>query len=416
MHKAIVFWGLCAVLVFVPLPIGSVEEWAIFVFEAATLVLFLVYVGGEVLVRRGPGAVTNDGLSNKAGFSGPPESGFRARGEDRHGARERFGGEGLPRAVKVLLAVFLIISVVQILPLPQGVVRILSPRAGAIYQGMARDGLAVWAGRGWRTLSLAPGLSAGDLVLLICYGIFGFLVLKTVRSRRRIEILVLVMIGSALFQAFYGMAQTFSGNEKIFWHQKQYDIGSVTGTYVNRNHFAGLMEMIFPLSLGYLLAKARYFQMEKGLTWRQKFLWFSQENLQLSFLLGMGTVLLAVGLVFSKSRSGVLIFMLLVVAAAAAIGSWRELSEDGGESGEGHGRRRKSRSRQSCGSSSRVCSAWRFGSGSARSSRDSPRLDWPRKAGGPLSANTVGMIGDFAAVGTGKGTYLYIYPMYKKIG
>jgi O-antigen ligase len=413
MHKTIVFWGLCAILVFAPLPIGSVEEWAIFAFEAATLALFLVYVGGELLARR-RAAGTNDGLSNKAGFSGPPESGFRARGEDRHKEREGYGGEGLPRAVKILLAVFLVISVVQILPLPQGVVKILSPRAGAIYQGMARDGLAVWAGRAWWTLSLAPGLSAGQLVLLICYGIFGFLLLKTVRSRRRIEILVLVMIGSALFQAFYGMAQTFSGNEKIFWHQKQSNIGSVTGTYVNRNHFAGLMEMIFPLSLGYMLAKARYFQMEKGLTWRQKFLWFSQENLQLSFLLGMGTVFIAVGLVFSKSRSGVLIFALLVVAAAAAIGSWRELSEDGGESGGGNGRKRKNRSKGAL----RLVIAGVLGValwiGIGPVIARFAELDLGEEGRRTFMRNTVEMIGDFPVVGTGKGTYLYTYPMYKK--
>jgi len=44
-----VFWGLCAVLVFVPLPIGSVEEWAVFVFEAATITLFLLHVGSRSL-------------------------------------------------------------------------------------------------------------------------------------------------------------------------------------------------------------------------------------------------------------------------------------------------------------------------------------------------------------------------------
>lgn len=413
MHKAIVFWGLCAVLVFVPLPIGSVEEWAISAFEAATLALFLAYVGGELLARRRAAAGINKGFSGKTRFSGPPESGFRARGEDRH--KERFGGEGLPRAVKILLAVFLVISAVQILPLPPGVVKILSPRAAAIYQGLARDGLAAWAGRGWWTLSLAPGLSAGKLILMICYGIFGFLLLKTVRSRKRIEILVLVMIASALFQAFYGMAQTFSGNEMIFGYQKQYNIGSVTGTYVNRNHFAGLMEMIFPLSLGYVLAKARYFQMEKGLTWRQKFLWFGQENLQLSLLLGLGTVFIAVGLIFSKSRSGVLIFAVLVVMAGAAIGSWRELSEDGGESGGGAGRKRKSRSKGIL----RLVFAAVLGAalwiGIGPVIARFAELDLAEEGRRTFIRNTVEMIGDFPAAGTGKGSYLYTYPMYKKI-
>src|SRR5512137_2898929 len=53
MIDSIVFWGLCAVLVFAPLPIGSVEEWAVFVFEAATIGLFLLYLGGEMASRAG---------------------------------------------------------------------------------------------------------------------------------------------------------------------------------------------------------------------------------------------------------------------------------------------------------------------------------------------------------------------------
>src|SRR5512135_1888606 len=112
MHERVVFWGLCAVLVFVPLPLGSVEEWAIFVFEAATLALFLIYIGGEFLSH--------------------------ARTD---------GAPALPAAVKVLLGVFLAVSVVQLVPLPPDIVRPLSPRAAAIYQGLARDGLAGWETR-----------------------------------------------------------------------------------------------------------------------------------------------------------------------------------------------------------------------------------------------------------------------------
>ncbi len=64
-----------------------------------------------------------------------------------------------------------------------------------------------------------------------------------------------VVIAAAVFQAFYGMAETFSGAEKIFGYQKKYNIGSVTGTYVNRNHFAGYMLLGLPVALG-LLADA----------------------------------------------------------------------------------------------------------------------------------------------------------------
>jgi tetratricopeptide (TPR) repeat protein len=372
MHKAIVFWGLCAVLVFVPLPLGSVEEWAIFVFEAATLALFVVYLGGEFLARRkaGPGA------------------------------------SRLPVGVKVLLLVFLAASIIQIIPLPPGVVEFLSPGAAAIYRGLARDGLAGWDARSWWTLSLSPLLSAGELALMLCYGLFGFLVIRTVRTRRRIEVFVLVMIASALFQAFYGMAETFSGSERIFGYQKKYNIGSVTGTYVNRNHFSGFMEMAFPLSLGYLLARARYFLMDKGLTWRQRFLWLSQESLQWSLLFGLATVFLGIALVFSKSRSGNMIFLVTIVLAAASFGSWRELSDRADE-------RRRMRGILRLVIAGVLAAALWIGIGPVIERFG--EVDISKEARRTFALNTIRMTGDFLWAGAGKGTYVNVYPMYKKV-
>ena len=405
MHKAVVFWGLCAVLVFLPLPYGSVDEWAIFIFEAATLALFLVYLGGELLSgKKTRRARVEKRAGGGARFSGPPERGVRAMGEEGNGAA--FGAGGLPPAVKILLGVFLAISVLQILPLPQGVVNILSPRAAAIYRGMARDGLAGWDTRSWWTLSLSPLLSAGELVLLVCYGFFGFLVLRTVRTRGRIEIFVLVMIASALFQAFYGMAETFSGSETIFGLQKRYNMGSVTGTYVNRNHFAGFMEMIFPLSLGYLLAKAKYFLMEKGLSWRQRILWFSQESLQWSLLFGLGTAFIGIALVFAKSRSGVLIFLVTVILAAAALGSWRDLSDRADE-------RRRLRGVVRLVFAAVLAAALWLGIGPVL--ERFTELDISKEGRRTFISNTFDMARGFPWAGTGKGSFVYAYPMYKKV-
>ncbi len=297
MIDRIVFGGLCAVLLFVPLPIGSVEEWAGFVFEAATLALFLLYLGGQLFARRG--ARVND-------LNGDPIDGQNG------GGNGYFGGSGtgrhqriahLPDFVKIALGVFAAFSVLQIVPLPAGLVRALSPHVYSLYGSLVRNGIA--APSSWLTLSLSPSATLSELVLILCYGIFGFLILRTVRTRGRAELLVIAILASALFQSFYGMAEVFSGHEAILGRPKRYNIGSVTGTYVNRNHLAGFLEMAFPLSLGYLLVKARYFAMEKGLSLRQKVLWFGQESLQWTFLLGLVPIFIGVGLVFSKSRSGI---------------------------------------------------------------------------------------------------------------
>ena len=386
----IVFWGLWAVLVFVPLPIGSVEEWAVFVFEAATITQFLLQVGSRSLShRKARGrSGTENGWGDEAGLNGTH------RGPAR-----------LPRFVKILLGVFAAFSVLQIVPLPSGLVGILSPKTYGLYSGLVRDGIA--APSSWLTLSLNASATVSELVLILCYGLFGYLVLRIVDSRRRIEIFVVVILVSALFQAFYGMAEVFSGHEAILGRPKRYNIGSVTGTYVNRNHLAGFLEMAFPLSLGYLLVKARYFAMEKGLSLRRKIVWFGQESLQWTFLLGLVPVFIGLGLVFSKSRSGILILVLTAVLAAVAAGSWREFSGDG--SG---GKRRFGRIVRVVAAVVLVAAIW-LGIGPiiARFSE----VDVTAESRRTFYANTLDMIGDFPLTGTGKGTYVHAYPMYEKV-
>jgi O-antigen ligase len=381
--RHIVFWGLCAVLVFVPLPIGSVEEWAVFVFEAATIGLFLVYLGGEI------------GRHRKRIRDDDPLAPAPAR---------------LPFVFKILLAVFLAVSFLQVVPLPASIVKVLSPRAYGITLGLVRDGLA--APSGWLTLSLAPSATLSELVLILCYGIFGFLVLRTVRSRRQVEIFVLVIVASALFQALYGMVEMFSGHEMIFGRVKRFGAGSVTGTYVNRNHFAGFLEMAFPLSLGYLLVKARYFAMEKGLSIRQRILWFGQESLQWTLLLGLVPAFIGVGLVFSKSRSGIMVLVVTAVLAAAATASWREFSEEEGEGPERGTKRRFGRIVRLVVMVVLAAAVW-LGIGPVIDRFS--EMDISYEARRLFYENTLHMIGDFPLAGTGKGTYVDAYAMYEKV-
>ena len=378
MPDRIVFAGLCAVLLFVPLPIGSVREWSVFAFEAATLALFLLHVLGGGL----------------------------GRGVRRGGGRESGRGDApaaLPVAVKAGLAIFAVLLAVQVVPLPEAAVEVLSPRAHAVQAALVEDGIA--ATSPWMTLSLSPAAGLAEIVLTLCYGLFGYLVLRTARSRRRIEVLVLVVLASALFQAFYGMAEVFSGHEAIWGRPKRHGLGSVTGTYVNRNHLAGFLEMAFPLSLGYLLVKARYFAMEKGLSLRRRIVWFGQESLQWTLLLGLVPVFIGLGIVFSKSRSGIMVFAATAALTAAAAASWRALAEEGSE-------RRLGRLVRVVVAAVLAAAVWLGVGPVVRRFAD---VDITTENRRTFYANTLEMIGDFPLTGAGKGSFVNAYPMYEKL-
>lgn len=290
MISTALFWGLCIVLVFIPLPFGGDLPWAVFAFECAVFALAALHLAGRFLASK---SERDDG---------------RAEGGEAVDGNARF-----PFFLKFCLGVFLAVTALQVIPLPPAVLEALAPRTASLYRDMG-----VGAGE-WRTLSLAPALSFPELVHFLFYGIFAFLVYRHVRTRRRLETLTLTLLAVGVFESFYGLAELFGGSQKIFGFRHDHHLGSATGTFINHDHFAGLLEMLFALALGYLLAKADFFGMRRELGLREKILWFAQEKLQQAFLCGIVAVIIGLGIVFSQSRSGIFIFFATIVLATAAV-------------------------------------------------------------------------------------------------
>jgi len=113
------------------------------------------------------------------------------------------------------------------------------------------------------------------------------------RSRRHL-VVGLIVIG--LFEAFYGLVQYLTGWQQIFGYVKRYDLQEATGTYINRNHYAGLLEMLFPLSLA-----LAFYELWKLHTKKRT----EESNFhRIAIWLSIAVVLFA-GLVYSRSRMGI---------------------------------------------------------------------------------------------------------------
>ncbi len=132
----------------------------------------------------------------------------------------------------------------QLVPLPHSLVAAVSPAHHVAARGMG----SLIFGSGWSTLSIYPAATlAGFLKILAYLGAF-ILAAQLFDSGRRRSNLVLALISLGCFEAGYGILQHLLSWNTIFGVTDPYDLWVAIGTYINRNHFAGLIELTFPFA------------------------------------------------------------------------------------------------------------------------------------------------------------------------
>ena len=104
------------------------------------------------------------------------------------------------------------------------------------------------------SVALRPTLEArGYLHLTVGWIALWLGLWLAVRSSRQRRFLVVLLVLLGALEAFYGLVQSVGGYDFIggyFRNQGRL----ATGTLINRNHFAALLNMLLPLALGLLFA------------------------------------------------------------------------------------------------------------------------------------------------------------------
>ena len=125
-----------------------------------------------------------------------------------------------------------------------------------------------------------------------------------------------VIVLTASLQAMYGAFMTLTGIEYGFFAEKEKFKGVATGTYLNRNHLAGLLEMSIAVGIGLLLAKPTIYSGSV----RQKLRTFIRLLLSNKVILRLLLAVLVIALVLTRSRMGnTAFFASLMVAGAIAL-------------------------------------------------------------------------------------------------
>jgi O-antigen ligase len=197
--------------------------------------------------------------------------------------------------------------------MPRPVVEALSPQA---YAWHIRDG--------WLTLSLDPEITRFYLLRGCTYTAAFFLTLVLVNSHKRAQILLQVLVFSGTLQAAYGALMVLSGMELGFFVEKYASLGVATGTFVNRNHLAGYLNMALAAGIGLLMSQ---WTVTVNHGWRERLRSWLRLLLSPKVRLRIYLVVMVIALVLTRSRMGnIAFFVALGVAAAVAMYSGRRFS------------------------------------------------------------------------------------------
>ena len=223
----------------------------------------------------------------------------------------------LNTSLNFLFLILLAFLFLQTIPLPDAILKVVSPEALRVGRKSLAvlNPIALAASTGDGFL-IAPYLYPVRLSIIrwVMYGLFFLGLTQMLNSRKRLELTIFFILILCCFEAFYGLMQTYSGSNHIWWF-KRYGPSArvVTGTYINRNHLAGLMGMGLLLAISYSFALAdRSRQRTRDSAGKTrpralllKFL-SGEQRFNKRMLILFAGVVMGIGLIFSASRGGMI--------------------------------------------------------------------------------------------------------------
>lgn len=202
-------------------------------------------------------------------------------------------GDLRPAAVPAAaVAAVALLGAVQALPLPEGVVRLLSPE----HVRLSREAAEVAGAAVTPRLSLAREASVSAALAWAAAAACLLAAAAAGRHRRLRRVLAGAVLASALFQVFFGARHWFARSRTLWGVELLSSPERLRGTFVNPNHLALYLGLALPLAFAWAWWAARRARDEPQI----------ERRILLLAPPGLVWLTLFAGLAFSGSRGGLL--------------------------------------------------------------------------------------------------------------
>jgi len=198
------------------------------------------------------------------------------------------------------VAALVAIPLLQLIPLPSPLNRALAPGLSRLRDSLGLEWPALLP------LSAYVYVTALALGKIAAAALVFFIISRTLLRREQLRTALLVLVWLGTTEAAFGLLGFLLDSPTVLAGQPQYYRGSVTGTLICKNHFAGLMEMLIPAAAAYYFLFIPKRNAEDH-----------EERTARLILALAALVLMSLALAFSGSRAGIVCFAFSVAAALA---------------------------------------------------------------------------------------------------
>lgn len=172
----------------------------------------------------------------------------------------------------------------------------------------------------WAVVTESPAEVSSHFLRLVSYVCVFYLALLVGREAKRRRHLVVALLGLGLVESLYGLGQYLTGFPYVLTYRNPFYGERATGTFINPDHFSGLLEMVLPLGLALTLHRLeRLKNAARGRTEEP-----GEQTPRLVFYFFLSLVVF-LGILFSRSRMGLFsaLAAVLTMFVLWATASWR---------------------------------------------------------------------------------------------